>query len=281
VTSVQIVSRPPSMLTIYPRALAGPLLQRGGGELPDTELRLDDAALEPERLEAYREVCGFGGRGRLPATAPHLLAFPLAMKLMTDGSFPFAVLGLVHVANRAELLRPIDDDEPLDLRVRAEDLRDHPRGRQFDIVAEAYASGEEVWRSRSTYLRRGGGEGRGKTPRDTPATPPRPRAYWSVPGDIGRRYASVSGDRNPIHLHPLTARLFGFDRPIAHGMWLKGRCLAELEGDLPEAYAVEVEFKLPLPLPGRVAFAAPAGELSVRDAGSGRPHLTGTVRPWD
>jgi acyl dehydratase len=268
--------------TLYLKALAGPVLQRGGDELPDTEIGADGATLEPERLAAYRDVCGFAGRGRLPATAPHLLAFPLSMRLMTDRSFPFPLLGLVHVANGAEVRRPIADDEPLDLRVRAEDLRPHARGRQFDVVAQAFAGGEEVWRSRSTYLRHGGGSSNGKRTRDRAVTPPLPRAYWSVPDDVGRRYAAVSGDRNPIHLHPLAARVFGFERAIAHGMWLKARCLAELEPELPDAYGVEVDFKLPLLLPGRVAFAVrEGGELSVRDAGSGRPHLAGTVRPWD
>ena len=49
---------------------------------------------------------------------------------------------------------------------------------------------------------------------------------WRLPGDLGRRYAAVSGDRNPIHLYALTAKAFGFPRQIAHGMWSKARCLA-------------------------------------------------------
>jgi hypothetical protein len=269
------------MEAVYLKALAGPVLQRGGDALPDTELTAEGERLDPERLAAYRKVCGFDAHGSLPATAPHLLAFPLSMKLMTDGSFPFPLLGLVHIANRIELLRPIREDEPLDLRVRAEDLRDHPRGRQFDVVAEASSGGAEVWRSRSTYLRNERSNGKPGRDRPRPSTPPLPRAYWTIGDDVGRRYAAVSGDRNPIHLHPLAAKLFGFPRAIAHGMWLKARCLAELEAELGEAYTVEVEFKLPLLLPGRVAFAQDGGALSVRDAGSGRPHLAGTVAPWD
>ena len=77
-----------------------------------------------------------------------------------------------------------------------------------------------------------------------------------MPGDIGRRYAAVSGDRNPIHLHGLSARLFGQQGAIAHGMWTKARCLAALQGHLPEAFTVEVAFKLPVRLPAKVAFAS-------------------------
>jgi acyl dehydratase len=100
-----------------------------------------------------------------------------------------------------------------------------------------------------------------------------------VPEDIGRRYGAVSGDRNPIHLHGWSAKLFGMPRPIAHGMWLKARCLAELEPTLPDAFSVAVRFKLPLFLPAQVAFGRTDGAFEVRDASSGKPHLGGTLSP--
>ena len=106
---------------------------------------------------------------------------------------------------------------------------------------------------------------------------------WSVPGDIGRRYAAVSGDRNPIHLHRLTALPFGLSRPIAHGMWLKARCLAALEPSLRPPHTVDVEFKLPLFVPARVTFTTRRDgaerRFEVRDAKGEKPHLTGRVRP--
>jgi acyl dehydratase len=103
-----------------------------------------------------------------------------------------------------------------------------------------------------------------------------------VPADIGPRYADASGDRNPIHTSRVGARLLGFPGRIAHGMWTKARCLAALEGRLPDAYTVEVAFKLPIVVPARVTFAATrtgAGgwDLSVYGASSGRPHLIGTI----
>ncbi len=104
-----------------------------------------------------------------------------------------------------------------------------------------------------------------------------------MPGDTGRRYAAVSGDRNPIHLYPLTARAFGFPRAIVHGMWLKARVLAALEARLPDAFSVDVAFKAPVLLPSTVSFVAAQDDgtwrLDVRSAKSGRPHLIGTVAP--
>jgi MaoC dehydratase-like protein len=256
----------------------------GGDSLPDEEKVREGVEVDRDRLTAYQKVCGFRVGDVLPATYPHMLAFPLSMDLMTRFDFPFGVIGMVHIANEIELARPILATEPLDVRVRTADLRDHEKGRQFDVVAEAAAGGETVWRSRSTYLSRGGGSGdsskkdNGKKER---SDPPPPSAIWSVPGDQGRRYAGVSGDNNPIHLYPLTARLFGFPKPIAHGMWVKARCLAALDGHLPDAYTVGVRFKLPMLLPAKAGFATWAGdgarEFAVHDARSGKPHLSGTV----
>ena len=105
-------------------------------------------------LAEYDRVCGFPLRDVLPATYPHIVAFPLSMELMTRSDFPFAVIGLVHIANRIEQLRPIGADESLSVRVRTEDLGEHDKGTKFEIAAEVEAGGEPAWRSRSTYLHR-------------------------------------------------------------------------------------------------------------------------------
>jgi hypothetical protein len=240
---------------------------------------LPDAEIDRERLAEYCRACTFEIRDVLPATYPHVLAFPLAMQLMTDGSFPFPLMGMVHVANRIDVRRPIGVDERLTLRVRTENLRPHDRGTQFEVVAQAESGGSVVWSSANTYLHREGGGGGSSGDKKEREAPPSPDTELSVPDDIGRRYAAVSGDRNPIHLHPLSARLFGMPRPIAHGMWLKARCLALLEGVLPDSYTVEVSFKLPAYLPGRVAFSstenAEGRSFALHDAKSGKPHLTG------
>ncbi|MDX3161552.1 MaoC/PaaZ C-terminal domain-containing protein, partial [Streptomyces scabiei] len=111
---------------------------------------------------------------------------------------------------------------------------------------------------------------------------------WRWGGDVGRRYGAVSGDRNPIHLHPLGARLFGFPRAIAHGMWTVARCLAE--HGTPPATRVRAEFRAPVSLPGTVTYAADGqtwGGFELRgDAaapgGQGvrpRVHVSGRVYP--
>ena len=261
------------MRRTYARIALAPLRRRRPDALPVRELTRTVTGGR-DHLAAYDRVCGFRLRDELPPTFVHVLAFPLGLELMAARDFPFSPLGLVHVANRIEVVRPLRAGEPIDLRVRAADLRSHDRGRQFDLLAEASAGGAVAWRGRSTYLaiRTGGGEGRGRAAEAPPVS-----ALWDVPADTGRRYARVSGDRNPIHLHRLTARAFGQPAPIAHGMWTKARCLAALEGALPDVYVVDVRFKLPVRLPARLAFSFRDGAFAVHDARSGRPHLAGSL----
>ncbi len=292
--SVRELSSPPSTRTLYPRAIAGagrsalrklPVVGGGDQALPDLELLLQEAEIDREHLAAYDRVCGFRLRDELPPPYPQVLSFPLSLALMTDPAFPFPVVGLVHVGNRIEQLRPLRADERMTVRVWAGELGPHERGTKFNLLAEVAVGGVPAWRSRSTYLHKegGGGGSSGKDGGDERREPPRASAVWKLPGDIGRRYAAVSGDRNPIHLHGLSARLFGMRRPIAHGMWLKARCLAALEGSLPEAFEVDVRFKLPVFIPGKVSFASWPEDggrgFALHDAKNEKPHLTGAARP--
>jgi len=271
------------LTALYGRALLRqlPVVGAKGDTLPDAEVVEDGVLVDRETLRAYDEVCGFRLSDAAPPTYLHVPAFRGAMELMTRRDFPFAIMGVVHIANRIEQRRAVRAGESVDLRLRAANLADHERGKQFDIVSEARAGGETIWIEHSTYLRRQGGGGGGKDgKRDNEV--PRTGAVWRVPGDAGRDYAGVSGDRNPIHLHSVSARLFGQPKPIAHGMWLKARCLAALEGRVPEACEIEVRFKLPVPLGSKVAFSSrPDGRgraFELRSARDGRPHLTGRVQ---
>ena len=276
---VELPSAPPTGAAFRRAALDAVRRRPAGTELPDTTLVLRGVAVDRGHLAAYDRVCGYRLADRLPPTYPHILAFPLAMHLMSNVDFPLPLARIVHLANRIEVLRPVDAQERLELTVRAADLRDHERGRQVDVHASASVDGEVVWRGVSTYLHRAGSSERA-APRDRPA-PPAATAVWRVGREVGPRYAAVSGDRNPIHTSRLAARALGFRRTIAHGMWSKARCLAALEGRLPDRYTVEVAFKLPVLLPATVDFSAvPAGDgwaVALHGHGSAGPHLTGTV----
>ncbi len=283
---------PPSTLSLYPRAVAPlipgasrlPWVPGRGGAVPQRELALNGVRVDTADLADYARVCGFRLGNTLPPTYPHMLAFGLHMQLMTRGDFPFAPVGLVHVENAITQRKPIPVGAELDITASATQPEPHPKGKTFAFLTEARIDGELVWEERSTMLRRGGdGSNDVKRPaKQKPAELPA-RAEWQLPGDLGRRYAAVSGDRNPIHLTALTAKLFGFPDAIAHGMWTAARCLAALEGRLPAAYRAEVAFRQPIRLPGRVTWAfeqrGTGFKFNVRDAKRGTSHLDGTLTP--
>lgn len=282
-TTTEELDQLPSLGTLYARAVIGGVLPGSSDALPDRALGVRDLAIDRDHLAAYARVTGFRLSDALPSTYIHVLTFPLQVALMADRRFPFALPGLVHVANRTEQRRIVTADERLELTVRTADLRPHRKGRQFDVVSVARVDDELVWSGTSTYLRRGGGGADDADEVELPLEPPAqdaPAARWRVAADTGRRYAAVSGDRNPIHLSPLTSRAFGFSRPIAHGMWTAARALADRT---PAVGVQTLKFGKPLPMPRTVAFAAAARDggwsFAVRDTRSGAPHLTGTVTP--
>jgi acyl dehydratase len=248
------------MLTLLKAVLPG-----RGDEMPQ-EVLAREVTVDPVALAKYAHVCGFTLRDELPPTYPHVLAFGSQMELLARA--PFSAVGVVHIANRITQHRPLLLGETLTLSVRVGELRPHRRGQVFDFSTEVRAGEELAWEATSTNLKRGAGD---ESIRDgwTFEAPP-VNAEWRLRDDVGRRYAAVSGDHNPIHLHAWSAKPFGFPRAIAHGMWTKARCLAALR--LPGAFTAEVRFKQPILLPGKVTF----GEAEDRFAVHG--HLEGVLR---
>ncbi|AXE87832.1 MaoC/PaaZ C-terminal domain-containing protein [Streptomyces sp. Go-475] len=282
----------PTALVLTGSPSLAPLLARGAllspfkrpapdAEFPRARLVLPGLRVDLARLVAYERVCGFPtGADALPVTYPHVLGFPLAMRLMSGRDFPLPLLGLVHTSITITRHAPMPASGAYELSVHVAGLAPHRRGTAASVVTEVRGAGDVVWESTSTYLARHrtgqSAEVPGAPREDEPREPLPQVAEWRLGGDVGRRYASASGDRNPIHLHPLTARLFGFPRAIAHGMWTVARCLAA--HGTPDSCRVRADFKAPVPLPGTVTYAAEGGRFELRGR-EDRPHVTGDVYP--
>ncbi|WP_073951666.1 MaoC family dehydratase [Streptomyces kebangsaanensis] len=277
-----VLPRSPALAPLLARgALRSPFKRpRPDASLPRTRLVLPSVRVDLARLAAYERVCGFPtGDDALPITYPHVLGFPAAMSLMSRADFPLPLLGLVHTSVDITRHTALPAAGVYELTVYTADLAPHRRGTQATVVTVMRtAGGDVVWESTSTYLARH----RTGRPAPEPARPEREPlpavSEWRLAPDLGRRYGAASGDRNPIHLHPLTARPFGFRRAIAHGMWTVARCLAA--HGAPEAALVRAEFRAPVPLPGTAVHAADdIGRFELRDPSGRRTHLTGEVLP--
>lgn len=283
---VELLDALPASAPLLLRSLGAGVTRRVTGRRPATlpvrQVRVHDVTQDVARLAAYDRVCGFGVRDRVPATWLHVLAFPLQLHLLSADDSPFALAGLLHVTNTMTLHRPVTVSEAVTLAVSYGTPREHRRGVLLDLVAEASVGDEVVWRGVSSYLVRGEtlpgtvpGAGEVDLPVDFPHVPT--DNVWRLPAGLGRAYAAVSGDANPIHLSPLAAKAFGFPRTIIHGMWTQARVLAALDNRLPDAHRIDARFTKPILLPSTVRFGAaatPTGYDSVvRSRDGERSHL--------
>lgn len=278
---------PPPLIPLFAKALVPKKI--GTGEVPDIpalEAQLLGASSVNRQLRDYKKICGFGQHTHAPITWPHILAFPLHLKLLTQPTFPLPLLGLVHLRNTITQHRPIGEGEALDMTVRLGNQQRTNRGIEFDLITEARSAGSLAWEETSTNLFR---QARGDNSSAARPEPPELERYPNtvnieVPESIGRQYGSVSGDRNPIHMHALSARAFGFPRAIAHGMWSKARALALLEqqeGWKNSALRVSCQFKKPLFLPGTAQLnwqtEKQGWDYQLLNSKGDAPHLSGRI----
>lgn len=282
----------PALPRLYAEAVAHQIrnqLTRSGGRggdlvLPDVEHAVSGVRPERERLEAYQALVGDTVRSTLPSVFVHGTVFPVAMSVLAARNFPLPLLGMVHLSNQVEHLRPIGVDETLDVRAWAQKLRNHHAGTVVDVVCEASIDGDVVWVGTSTYLAKGVWSGPKPERRGDrePFTAPRQTGAWRLGAGTGREYAAVLGDYNPIHLGALPARALGMKRQIAHGMFLAGKALAQTA---PRAggYHWDIVFEAPVLLPSTVAFGVTTTDALLSfegwNAATGRRHFRGAVRP--
>ncbi|MEB0046865.1 MULTISPECIES: MaoC family dehydratase [unclassified Pseudomonas] len=281
ITDWHTLNREPSLPALYLHAAIRRKIT--GTALPDSGLRCW-VNIDPTRLAAYRDVCGFVDNGLLPPTYPHVLAFALQMQLLTAKAFPFPLLGLIHLSNRIRVLRPMGGLSRVRVSVQVQNLQPHAKGATFDLVTTLDDQLGTLWEAQSQMLCRGvnlDGEPAEEVLQST--LPLNPVARWSAPANAGRQYASVSGDYNLIHLSAISAKLFGFPCAIAHGLWNKARTLAALADYLPTAnIEIAVQFRKPVRLPSEVTLlssaAASSGDLRLVGVGD-LEHMLGHWRP--
>lgn len=283
-------ARAPAVWSAYPKILLSrkPGLVPAGGTVPRIEARLASVTVDRRHLARYAELCGAAAGGALPIAYPHVIAMPLHLAMLGGDAFPVRLFGLVHVRNRIAMRRPLSVDAPAAIQSWIEGYRDTDRGQEFDLETRYIVAGETLWDETCTFLarRRGGGsEHKSTSPRtaERPTTPPGAATRsFDAPAGLGRRYAFVSGDLNPIHMSDLSARMFGFRRAIAHGMWSLARTAAELaDGNVACPCELTVSFKLPIPLPSRLMLQRwpvdGGSEFALRDVQGEKPHLTGAL----
>jgi hypothetical protein len=222
--------------------------------LPEIKLGVKNYQISAHKLAKFAKTVHWTALDKLPPTYLQVVAFPMYLKVLLRQDFPWAVMGLVHIENEIIQHGVIDISKPLDIVCFCSDLEMHRFGWQFTINIHALVDGKLVWQSLSKNLVR---TGRRKKMARMPEKRIDEEAFtdctdWSLSGGLGRKYAFASGDCNPIHIHRLTAKMFGFEDPIIHGMWTIGRSMSQVQDVLPDAFNVFVKFKQPIFLPNNI-----------------------------
>ena len=279
------ITETPSLAATFFRAL-GTGAKRPGlvKSLPKVELVLPEAVLDAKHIARYAALCGFKSSDGVPLIYPQLLTFPLVTAYVSSPECPWPAMGTVHLANAITQHQPLHAGDAVRVELGAGDLFAHDKGQVFTLNLRILRKDELVWSATQSLLRVGVKQASGAPFVSQIATdhPVSCQAEFSVGADLGRRYGEVSGDRNPIHLTALTAKLFGFKRAIAHGMWTNARALSCLLPAQPlQQAALNVEFKTPLFLPGRATLwstrSTNGALFEVRDAKGQRPHVRGQL----
>jgi len=237
--------------------------------------RLD--RIDAGHVRRYQEAFGFQGDA-VPLTYLYLLAQRAQLATMLARPIPFRIPGLIHVENRLAVHGPVVPDAPLALTTTLQLPPPAPNGALHCVLETRAFDGERlVFSCDSTYLvKRGSRAGRAATPQ--PEIPSgQALGGWSVPRDAGRRYAALSGDWNPIHLWPWTARLMGMRAPIIHGAHTLARACALLQAQSgQELGAVWCRFRQPVPLGADVALVADQAEGRFTALCNGRVAIEGS-----
>ncbi|MBM3386101.1 MAG: acyl dehydratase [Betaproteobacteria bacterium] len=285
-TDIQAASR----LASLARALATSTKRPGPVRaLTPVSLALPRVVLDAQHIARYAAVCGLAPAAQVPLTYPQMLTFELVMHHLTSEACPWPAMGTVHLANAITQHAPLAAGDAVRVELQTGELLAHEKGQAFTLHLRVLREDDGVcaWQATQTLLRVG-------VP--SPVGPPLGADVhdgqalarlggFDAPADIGRRYAAVSGDYNPIHLWPVTARLLGFRRAIAHGLWTQARALALLlpDGVCPQA-TLRTVFKRPLLLPAQATvwqagLPDKAQLFEVRDAAGQMPHLRARLIP--
>ena len=250
---------PPSLAGSFARLLWHP---RPGlatlADMPHVERELKGVRVSESWLHAYLRCTGAGNwpATRLPPLALQIAAAPLHMAVMADRAFPFSPLGIVHQSQQVQQWRMLAATVSYDLKVTTSPARAERKGTSFGLVTEARQAGELVWRSEVRVLSFSAKPDKAPPPAQPEIHASHGEAAQSetfiVPESTGRDYARIASDYNPVHVHALLARLFGFRHAIAHGTWTLAQAMF-LTG-LPAAsrYDMEARFRRPVDLPSTI-----------------------------
>jgi hypothetical protein len=225
------------------------------------ESSLNGLRVERKQVASYQAICGFPSSPVLPVTFPHIVVAGLHMQMLLDPGFPVRLTGLVHLWHRIRQFSQLGVDEDFDFSCWLEGSKMVDAGEEFCLHTELRRDGELCWSEQTGFISLSKNRQKGLAHNPVRNAVGDHLTSWNAASNIGRRYARVSADFNPIHLSNWSAKLFGFRSPIAHGMWTLARSVAALHTGNDADISLEAKFLRPVYLPSTIQmFEIPRGQ---------------------
>jgi hypothetical protein len=190
----------------------------------------------------------------------YLLAQRAQLAAMLDTDFIYSIPGLIHTGNELKMdAKPVlnkNIEQRVGIKIEG---KEQGRLRRIFFEVEMVQDGCQIAHNRSTYVLNNINKLSTKkiiikTPKSELANAVMSEA-WPLAENIGRQYAKLSGDFNPIHLHSIVSRWYGFPRPIVQGMYLVARAEASIVRQMQRPlHTISVKFRSPVSLPSRPCF---------------------------
>lgn len=277
------ITKAPSALPFYAKALVKGTHYQEGRPLPQLQCQWQNFQFPQDKLEAYRRCCHYPPGVSIPLLFPHSFLGPVHLLLMTHPRFPLKLMGAIHSRNHLIQYEPLFVSRHYDTTLAVISQRRRPQGLEFDLETKITHKDKLVWHSLSVYLVRM------KLKEEDPESPLNQHINklnqgkitheFAIPKGVGKQFAMITGDINPIHMSRLLAKAFGFKRDLAHGMWSVGRVFNYFKHiDPKRPLRFDVAFKGPMYLGDKATLKepdAPNGAFELYSGKNERPSVVG------
>ncbi|MEM7510145.1 MAG: MaoC/PaaZ C-terminal domain-containing protein [Bacteroidota bacterium] len=216
------------------------------------EKSFEDIRINASKMDAFLGYFGF--QSKSPLSYLYVLAQRAQIKVMLDREFTMAIPGMIHVENQLVMDSAYNRNDPFHIQAKV----NVPYKKEGSLIpiSEIHflQNGKRVAYCKSTYLAKR--KSVKKSPKKEKAIPEIAsllnQERLELDLSSARKYAAISGDKNPIHTSSFLAKMFGLKNAIMHGWY--SVCLAEKKFEKFSQTRIEeisVHFISPISLPSR------------------------------
>ena len=169
---------------------------------------------------------------------------------------PSKLLGLIHISSEFKVHAPQNWLLPTDVEVEIKQVESTDKGLVYEVETRVFQHDELTIVNTNTML----DKDRNYKPVKITSNKHeeleicKPLSSTGIGFKTALKYAWLSKDLNPIHLHPILARAFGLRSALIHGMFNAHYCLSELNKRklYNQTDNVKLEFNRPCFMPNQV-----------------------------